>query len=99
MDDPPHPCGENHSNKKGNYNILLLADSYFTCILCCPQVPADGAVGVGSRLGQLGSTVLGPTHLLFLLPGVHRPSQTSDIPGFYPLPPGGVGQITPSMGW
>ncbi|NWS58274.1 LEF1 factor, partial [Chunga burmeisteri] len=30
--------------------------------------------------------------------GVHRPSQTSDIPGFYPLPPGGVGQITPSMG-
>ncbi|EMP41602.1 Transcription factor 7, partial [Chelonia mydas] len=31
--------------------------------------------------------------------GVHRPSQTSDIPGFYSLPPGGVGQITPSMGW
>ncbi|NWR41409.1 TF7L2 factor, partial [Regulus satrapa] len=31
--------------------------------------------------------------------GVHRPSQTSDISGFYPLPPGGVGQITPSMGW
>ncbi|XP_063269836.1 transcription factor 7 isoform X3 [Prinia subflava] len=31
--------------------------------------------------------------------GVHRPSQTSDIPGFYPLPPGGVGQIPPSMGW
>uniref|UniRef100_A0A493U3A5 Transcription factor 7 n=1 Tax=Anas platyrhynchos platyrhynchos TaxID=8840 RepID=A0A493U3A5_ANAPP len=31
--------------------------------------------------------------------GVHRPSQTSDIPGFYPLPPAGVGQITPSMGW
>ncbi|XP_042308428.1 transcription factor 7 isoform X4 [Sceloporus undulatus] len=31
--------------------------------------------------------------------GVHRPSQTSDISGFYSLPPGGVGQITPSMGW
>ncbi|XP_019361838.1 PREDICTED: transcription factor 7 isoform X2 [Gavialis gangeticus] len=31
--------------------------------------------------------------------GVHRPSQTSEIPGFYSLPPGGVGQITPSMGW
>ncbi|XP_060096445.1 transcription factor 7 isoform X2 [Heteronotia binoei] len=31
--------------------------------------------------------------------GVHRPPQTSDIPGFYSLPPGGVGQITPSMGW
>ncbi|XP_043346756.1 transcription factor 7 isoform X4 [Dermochelys coriacea] len=31
--------------------------------------------------------------------GVHRPSQTSDIPGFYSLPPGGVGQITPSVGW
>ncbi|XP_074866193.1 transcription factor 7 isoform X5 [Carettochelys insculpta] len=31
--------------------------------------------------------------------GVHRPSQTSDIPSFYSLPPGGVGQITPSMGW
>ncbi|XP_048717793.1 transcription factor 7 isoform X3 [Lepidochelys kempii] len=31
--------------------------------------------------------------------GVHRPSQTSDIPGFYSLPPSGVGQITPSMGW
>ncbi|XP_054833442.1 transcription factor 7 isoform X3 [Eublepharis macularius] len=31
--------------------------------------------------------------------GVHRPAQTSDISGFYSLPPGGVGQITPSMGW
>uniref|UniRef100_A0A803TGJ4 Transcription factor 7 n=1 Tax=Anolis carolinensis TaxID=28377 RepID=A0A803TGJ4_ANOCA len=31
--------------------------------------------------------------------GVHRPSQTSDIPGFYSLPPTGVGQITSSMGW
>ncbi|XP_075756492.1 transcription factor 7 isoform X3 [Pelodiscus sinensis] len=31
--------------------------------------------------------------------GVHRPSQTSDISSFYSLPPGGVGQITPSMGW
>ncbi|XP_070793406.1 transcription factor 7 [Pituophis catenifer annectens] len=31
--------------------------------------------------------------------GVHRPSQTSDISGFYSLPPSGVGQITPSVGW
>ncbi|XP_034961342.1 transcription factor 7 isoform X6 [Zootoca vivipara] len=31
--------------------------------------------------------------------GVHRTSQTSDISGFYSLPPSGVGQITPSMGW
>ncbi|XP_029439652.1 transcription factor 7 isoform X3 [Rhinatrema bivittatum] len=31
--------------------------------------------------------------------GVHRPSQSPDIPGFYSLPPNGVGQITPSMGW
>ncbi|XP_070595345.1 transcription factor 7 isoform X3 [Erythrolamprus reginae] len=31
--------------------------------------------------------------------GVHRPSQTSDISGFYSLPPTGVGQITPSVGW
>ncbi|XP_061473082.1 transcription factor 7 isoform X10 [Rhineura floridana] len=31
--------------------------------------------------------------------GIHRPSQTSDISGFYSLPPSGVGQITPSMGW
>ncbi|XP_053150749.1 transcription factor 7 isoform X7 [Hemicordylus capensis] len=31
--------------------------------------------------------------------GTHRPSQTSDISGFYSLPPSGVGQITPSMGW
>ncbi|XP_044310135.1 transcription factor 7 isoform X1 [Varanus komodoensis] len=31
--------------------------------------------------------------------GVHRPSQTSDISGFYSLPPSGVGQITPTMGW
>ncbi|KAF7249227.1 Lymphoid enhancer-binding factor 1 [Varanus komodoensis] len=30
--------------------------------------------------------------------GVHRPSQTSDISGFYSLPPSGVGQITPTMG-
>ncbi|XP_055004316.1 transcription factor 7 isoform X3 [Boleophthalmus pectinirostris] len=29
--------------------------------------------------------------------GVHRQSQ--DLSGYYPLPPGGVGQITPSMGW
>nr|AAO23663.1 T cell-specific transcription factor 1, isoform C [Xenopus laevis] len=31
--------------------------------------------------------------------GVHRPSQTPDVPTFYPLPSGGVGQISPSMGW
>ncbi|KAM4677504.1 transcription factor 7 isoform 3-T3 [Discoglossus pictus] len=31
--------------------------------------------------------------------GVHRPSQTPDIPTFYQIPPGGVGQISPSMGW
>ncbi|XP_078241859.1 transcription factor 7 isoform X11 [Pogona vitticeps] len=31
--------------------------------------------------------------------GVHRPSQTSDVSGFYSLPPSGVGQVTPSMGW
>ncbi|XP_048347196.1 transcription factor 7 isoform X3 [Sphaerodactylus townsendi] len=31
--------------------------------------------------------------------GVHHPAQTSDIPGFYSFPPGGVGPITPSMRW
>ncbi|KAM8974193.1 transcription factor 7 isoform 2-T2 [Pelodytes ibericus] len=31
--------------------------------------------------------------------GAHRPSQTPDIASFYPMPPGGVGQISPSMGW
>ncbi|XP_029527575.1 transcription factor 7-like 2 isoform X4 [Oncorhynchus nerka] len=30
--------------------------------------------------------------------GVHRP-QSQDISGFYSLPPGGVGQMPPSMGW
>ncbi|KAJ8266880.1 hypothetical protein GJAV_G00135740 [Gymnothorax javanicus] len=30
--------------------------------------------------------------------GVHR-HQTQDLSGFYSLPPGGVGQIPPSMGW
>uniref|UniRef100_A0A8C4JUX4 Transcription factor 7 n=1 Tax=Dromaius novaehollandiae TaxID=8790 RepID=A0A8C4JUX4_DRONO len=45
------------------------------------------------------SLLLAPMPFPLLLLGVHRPSQTSDIPGFYPLPPGGVGQITPSMGW
>ncbi|XP_030216085.1 transcription factor 7 isoform X3 [Gadus morhua] len=30
--------------------------------------------------------------------GVHRP-QSQDISGFYSLPPGSVGQISPSMGW
>uniref|UniRef100_A0AAV2J9L7 receptor protein-tyrosine kinase n=1 Tax=Knipowitschia caucasica TaxID=637954 RepID=A0AAV2J9L7_KNICA len=29
--------------------------------------------------------------------GVHRQSQ--DLSGYYPLPPGGMGQISPSMGW
>uniref|UniRef100_A0A8C6SZE0 Transcription factor 7 n=1 Tax=Neogobius melanostomus TaxID=47308 RepID=A0A8C6SZE0_9GOBI len=29
--------------------------------------------------------------------GVHR--QPQDLSGYYSLPPGGVGQITPSMGW
>lgn len=29
--------------------------------------------------------------------GVHR--QPQDLSGYYPLPPGGVGQISPSMGW
>ncbi|XP_072001928.1 transcription factor 7 isoform X4 [Engystomops pustulosus] len=31
--------------------------------------------------------------------GAHRHSQTPDIQAFYPIPPGGVGQISPSMGW
>ncbi|XP_063784774.1 transcription factor 7-like 2 isoform X3 [Pseudophryne corroboree] len=31
--------------------------------------------------------------------GTHRSSQTPDIPAFYPISPGGVGQISPSMGW
>ncbi|XP_069826243.1 transcription factor 7 isoform X2 [Dendropsophus ebraccatus] len=31
--------------------------------------------------------------------GAHRPPQTPDLPAFYPMPPGGVGQISPSMGW
>ncbi|XP_035290421.1 transcription factor 7 isoform X4 [Anguilla rostrata] len=31
-------------------------------------------------------------------PGVHR-HQSQDLSSFYPLPPGGVGQITPSVGW
>ncbi|XP_075065875.1 transcription factor 7 isoform X3 [Mixophyes fleayi] len=31
--------------------------------------------------------------------GAQRPSQTPDIPAFYPISPGGVGQISPSMGW
>ncbi|XP_075712455.1 transcription factor 7 isoform X2 [Rhinoderma darwinii] len=31
--------------------------------------------------------------------GAHRPHQTQDIPAFYQIPPGGVGQISPSMGW
>ncbi|XP_078509294.1 transcription factor 7 isoform X2 [Lissotriton helveticus] len=31
--------------------------------------------------------------------GVHRPSQSPDLSGFYSLPPGSVGQMTPSMGW
>ncbi|XP_037126613.1 transcription factor 7 isoform X12 [Syngnathus acus] len=30
--------------------------------------------------------------------GVHR-HQAQDLSGYYPLPSGGVGQITPSMGW
>ncbi|XP_071195531.1 transcription factor 7 isoform X6 [Salvelinus alpinus] len=30
--------------------------------------------------------------------GIHRP-QSQDISGFYSLPPGGVGQMPPSMGW
>ncbi|KAK0154395.1 Transcription factor 7-like 2 [Merluccius polli] len=30
--------------------------------------------------------------------GVHRP-QSQDLSGFYSLPPGSVGQISPSMGW
>ncbi|KAG2455846.1 LEF1 factor, partial [Polypterus senegalus] len=31
-------------------------------------------------------------------PGVHRPP-SQDLSGFYSLPPGGVGQIPPAMGW
>uniref|UniRef100_A0AAR2KGS2 HMG box domain-containing protein n=1 Tax=Pygocentrus nattereri TaxID=42514 RepID=A0AAR2KGS2_PYGNA len=31
-------------------------------------------------------------------PGVHR-HQSQDLASFYPLPPGGVGQIPPSMSW
>ncbi|XP_048860431.1 transcription factor 7-like 2 isoform X6 [Brienomyrus brachyistius] len=42
-----------------------------------------------------------PAHLpadISQKPGIHR-HQSQDLSGFYSLPPGGVGQIPPSMGW
>uniref|UniRef100_A0A8C5M0C6 Lymphoid enhancer-binding factor 1 n=1 Tax=Leptobrachium leishanense TaxID=445787 RepID=A0A8C5M0C6_9ANUR len=31
--------------------------------------------------------------------GIHRCQQAPDLPTFYPLSPGGVGQMAPSLGW
>lgn len=40
-----------------------------------------------------------PTSLLFFSTGMSRHPPAPEIPTFYPLSPGGVGQITPPLGW
>uniref|UniRef100_A0A8C5CT41 Transcription factor 7 n=1 Tax=Gadus morhua TaxID=8049 RepID=A0A8C5CT41_GADMO len=66
------------------YPFLMLPDPYLQSSSMPPSV---------SLRPNLNSTANTHKHIR-----VHRP-QSQDISGFYSLPPGSVGQISPSMGW
>uniref|UniRef100_A0A8C5C153 Transcription factor 7 n=1 Tax=Gadus morhua TaxID=8049 RepID=A0A8C5C153_GADMO len=95
------------------YPFLMLPDPYLQIVTDCVSPPQSNKVSVVQQshgMHPLSSLLPygpnehfspSPPHLptdMSQKTGVHRP-QSQDISGFYSLPPGSVGQISPSMGW
>ncbi|KAG8439125.1 hypothetical protein GDO86_005367 [Hymenochirus boettgeri] len=106
------PQEESMYKGSGYYPFLMLSDTYIpqgsmsTLSSKVPVVqPSHGVHPLSPLIPYNNETFSHGAHSPHLpadlnqKQGVHRPSQTTDIPTFYPMPPGGVGQISPSMGW
>ncbi|XP_041657139.1 transcription factor 7 isoform X6 [Cheilinus undulatus] len=90
------------------YPFLMLPDPYLPNSSVSPSSNKVSVVQQSHGMHPLSSLLPysnehfspSPPHLptdMSQKTGVHRQSQ--DLSGYYSLPPGGVGQITPSMGW
>ncbi|XP_034033859.1 transcription factor 7 isoform X3 [Thalassophryne amazonica] len=91
------------------YPFLMLPDPYLPNSSVSPSSNKVSVVQQSHGMHHLTSLLPysnehfspSPTHLptdMSQKTGVHR-HQSQDLSGFYSLPPGGVSQITPSMGW
>ncbi|XP_074528151.1 transcription factor 7 isoform X5 [Halichoeres trimaculatus] len=91
------------------YPFLMLPDPYLTNSSVSPSSNKVSVVQQSHGMHPLTSLLPysnehfspSPPHLptdMSQKTGVHR-HQSQDLSGYYSLPPGGVGQITPSMGW
>uniref|UniRef100_A0A8B9HDG1 Transcription factor 7 n=1 Tax=Astyanax mexicanus TaxID=7994 RepID=A0A8B9HDG1_ASTMX len=100
---PKHQDGGMYKAFNSGYPFLMLPDPYL------PNGPVSPSVSPGfhshPRLmtpllaeGSPPAPPLTPTFSSLFPAGVHR-HQSPDLSGFYPLSPGGVGQIAPSMSW
>eukprot|EP00066_Takifugu_rubripes_P020380 XP_011609646.1 PREDICTED: transcription factor 7 isoform X4 [Takifugu rubripes] len=91
------------------YPFLMLPDPYLPNGSVSPSSNKVSVVQQSHGMHPLSSLLPygnehfspSPPHLpadMSQKPGVHR-HQSQDLSGYYSLPPGGVGQITPSMSW
>uniref|UniRef100_A0A8C5HSQ0 HMG box domain-containing protein n=1 Tax=Gouania willdenowi TaxID=441366 RepID=A0A8C5HSQ0_GOUWI len=91
------------------YPFLMLPDPYLPNSSVSPTSNKVSVVQQSHGMHPLSSILpygndhfsSSPPHLptdMSQKSGVHR-HQSQDLSGYYPLPPGGVGQISPSMSW
>ncbi|MCI4386775.1 hypothetical protein PGIGA_G00066470 [Pangasianodon gigas] len=111
LDDVPKPQdgGMYKASAYSGYPFLMLPDPYHPNGQVSPSANKVAVVQQPHGMHPLTSLLPysnehfnpSPSHLtsdMSQKPGVHR-HQPHDLPSFYSLPSGGVGQITPSMGW
>ncbi|XP_053096007.1 transcription factor 7 isoform X6 [Pangasianodon hypophthalmus] len=111
LDDVPKPQdgGMYKASAYSGYPFLMLPDPYHPNGQVSPSTNKVAVVQQPHGMHPLTSLLPysnehfnpSPSHLtsdMSQKPGVHR-HQPHDLPSFYSLPSGGVGQITPSMGW
>ncbi|XP_046723655.1 transcription factor 7 isoform X3 [Silurus meridionalis] len=111
LDDVPKPqdAGMYKTSTFSGYPFLMLPDHFHPNGQMSPSANKVAVVQQPHGMHPLTSLLPysnehfnpNPPHLtpdMSQKPGVHR-HQPHDLPSFYSLPSGGVGQITPSMGW
>uniref|UniRef100_W5L9B2 Transcription factor 7 n=1 Tax=Astyanax mexicanus TaxID=7994 RepID=W5L9B2_ASTMX len=106
---PKHQDGGMYKAFNSGYPFLMLPDPYLPNGPVSPSANKVSVVQQSHTMHPLTSLLPysnehfnpSPPHLptdMSQKPGVHR-HQSPDLSGFYPLSPGGVGQIAPSMSW
>uniref|UniRef100_A0A674AAG1 Transcription factor 7 n=1 Tax=Salmo trutta TaxID=8032 RepID=A0A674AAG1_SALTR len=108
LDMSKHQDGGMYKTAYPGYPFLMLPDPYIPNRSVSPSSNKVSVVQQSHGMHPLTSLLPysndhfnpSPPHLPTDMSqkGVHRP-QSQDISGFYSLPPGGVGQMPPSMGW